>query len=136
MIGYLAEYSMAFDKVKNITIKSYPCQQFFGNKMPYKKSSGDYDSTKQYYNYNRLDGIFTPIESLSEHDYYRNDYYENETIKTTSPLSLAINSWIRFSFDYILHVRKIPYLNTCSWGFFSLLISSIFHMWEKNYFSN
>ena len=79
-IGYTAEGNAAFDKIKNITIKSYPCRQFFGDKMPYKKSVGDYDMTKQYYSYDRFSGDFMAIGDVSEPDYYRNEYYETDDI--------------------------------------------------------
>ena len=80
IVGYTAEGNAAFDKIKKITIKSYPCRQFFGDKMPLKLATGDYDLTKQYYSYNRLTHHSSAIGFVSEYEYYRDEYYERDDI--------------------------------------------------------
>lgn len=107
VVGYTAEGNAAFDKIKNITIKSYPCRQFFGNKMPYKKAVGDYDLTKQYYSYDRLDGTFTSMGYLTERSYYRNEYYEPDDIFKNLDLINVVIENPTFKFINLIHAKFI-----------------------------
>ena len=107
VVGYTAEGNAAFDKIKNITIKSYPCRQFFGNKMPYKKAVGDYDLTKQYYSYDRLDGTFISMGYLSERSYYRNEYYEPDDIFKNLDLINVVIENPTFKFINLIHAKFI-----------------------------
>lgn len=107
IVGYTAEGNAAFDKIKKITIKSYPCRQFFGDKMPYKLATGDYDLTKQYYSYNRLTHSSSAVGFISEYEYYRDEYYERDDIfKNLDLINNVIESPI-FKIINLIHGKFI-----------------------------